>query len=123
MAGNNHVKPGWCDEVLDGVRGKPVKYRGYNLYPQLYFDEEGFPCDVDLSISGHEINQDQATLSNIDAIAVMVSLNLKFCDHDYIAAKLAQVARGKDTLPSIVADLLLTHGGERVRSDGFDEEE
>lgn len=115
-------KPGWCDEVLDGVRSRSVRYRGYNLYPQLYFDEDGFPCDIDLSISGHEINQDHATLSNIDALACMVSLGLKFCDHDYIAAKLAQVARGKDTLPSIIAEILIEHGGDKVRSDGIDED-
>lgn len=112
--------PSGCDEMLEGKRTKPVKYRGYNMYPQLYFDEDGFPCDIDLSISGHEINQDHSTLSNIDAISVLTSLCLKFADHDSVAVRLMQVARGKDTLPSIVADILMTHGGDRVRSDGID---
>lgn len=85
------------------------KYRGANMYITIVFDEDGQPCDFHASISGEKINLDQNTLSNIDAIASMVSLSVREFDAIYVAGELLSVARGPNTLPSIFANILLEH--------------
>jgi hypothetical protein len=111
------------DEVLDCIRDMPVKYQGDNLYRLLSFDEDGLPCDLDLSISSERLNQDHEMLSLIDALALMVSLALREYDHDYVAAKLSQVSRSKSSMPALIAETLIVHGGEMVRSEFFEGEE
>lgn len=100
------------NNVLDAVRIE-CKYRDDNLYCLLSFDNDGNPYAVQLSVSGKVINQDQRTLSNIDALARMTTLALREYDVDYVVGNLLQCSRRQDDLASILADVILNYGGRR----------
>lgn len=109
-------------EVLDCKRDKPTVYKKDNLYRVLAFDENGIPCQIDLSISGFELNGMPEELSLIDALAAMTSLALREFDHDYVAAKLSSVSRTKESIPAMMAETIVNLGGNVVRSEYFEGE-
>lgn len=97
------------NNVLDAVRIE-CKYRDDNLYCLLSFDNDGNPYAVQLSVSGKVINQDQRTLSNIDALARMTTLAIRTFELDYVIVNLLQSSRGPNDLACIIAGVLLDHG-------------
>ena len=97
------------NDVLNAVR-VVHKYRDDNLYCVLTFDDDGNPYAVQLSVSGEVINQDQRTLSNIDALARMTTLAIRTFELDYVIVNLLQCSRGPNDLACILAGVLLDHG-------------
>ena len=90
----------------EGFR-KREKYRGANLYVILLHNSDGELTDLVASVSSAELNLDQNSMSNIEALAAMTSLALREYEDTYVAAKLLQAARGPNTLPSIFANVIL----------------
>jgi hypothetical protein len=104
---------------MAGIIERPAKrirckYRDQTLYAILTFNEEGEPHAIQFSISNEDINQDTRTLSNIDALARMVSLNLREFELEFVVVNLLENSRTPGDLAAIIADILLTYGDLNV---------
>ena len=88
------------------------------MHCTLSKDEDGYPSDLDIVMSGERINDDKYHFALIRALELMTTLELRTYDHDYVSGELDKASLRKDDFPAILVDLISTQGGDRVRSDG-----